>query len=483
MLSLYLGRQAAAAARPPGAARAPGRDRARRRRPALARRPARRRDRARVGRLARDPGLPGARRRLRPAGRAPTTSIATACPRSCPSSWRWGGRWSCRTATSATTSSDGRNALLLEPRRRARDRGPGRGADRRRRAARAPRRRRPQLRARAARTGSDNSLALGALPAPRSPPTPRRRRARAPVARLTDGRLASARTSPGAPAPARGGGSRQRLGEPDDLTVAAPASPNASVAGDLRRRAVAAAGALRGLAATSSRSAIGTVRDFADSTETMPGLAAASADMKNAAALLDGEGGARQRPARLRACVEIGAGEPLVAGLLSRLGYEVTVVDPYDGSGNGPREYSRFTAAYPDLRLRPRPVPAGAGPRRRLRLRLLDLGARARPARGDRRRDRRRRRGPARARRLLDPRRRPRARRLGRRLAPRGPRADRRRLRARLAPCSSARSSGWSSIPRPTWSRPRPTTNGAARCPYDSYPMRRIGSVNLFARY
>ena len=34
----------------------------------------------------------------------PTTSTATACPRSCRSSWRWGGRLSCRTATSATTS-------------------------------------------------------------------------------------------------------------------------------------------------------------------------------------------------------------------------------------------------------------------------------------------------------------------------------------------------------------------------------------------
>jgi hypothetical protein len=27
----------------------------------------------------------------------------------------------------------------------------------------------------------------------------------------------------------------------------------------------------------------------------------------------------------------------------------VTIVDPYDGSGNGPREYAQFTAAYPDL--------------------------------------------------------------------------------------------------------------------------------------
>jgi hypothetical protein len=92
-----------------------------------------------------------------------------------------------------------------------------------------------------------------------------------------------------------------------------------------------------------------TVRDFADSTETMPGLATASDDMKNAqrcwmvkAILASVPPGGR--------LAEIGAGEPLVAGVLSRLGYEVVVVDPYDGSGNGPREYSRFVAAYPDLR-------------------------------------------------------------------------------------------------------------------------------------
>lgn len=92
----------------------------------------------------------------------------------------------------------------------------------------------------------------------------------------------------------------------------------------------------------------GTVRDFADSADQMPGLAGASFDMKDLqrcwtvkAVLGNVERGSR--------ILEIGAGEPLVAGVLSRLGYEVTVVDPYDGSGNGPREFKRFQAAYPDL--------------------------------------------------------------------------------------------------------------------------------------
>lgn len=92
----------------------------------------------------------------------------------------------------------------------------------------------------------------------------------------------------------------------------------------------------------------GTVRDFADSADNLPGLAGANFDMKDLqrcwmtkAILGNVEPGSR--------LLEIGAGEPLVAGTLSRLGYDVTVVDPYDGSGNGPQEFDVFRAAYPDL--------------------------------------------------------------------------------------------------------------------------------------
>jgi uncharacterized UPF0146 family protein len=93
----------------------------------------------------------------------------------------------------------------------------------------------------------------------------------------------------------------------------------------------------------------GTVRDFADSVDHMPGLAGANFDMKDLqrcwmlkAILGNVEPGGR--------LLEIGAGEPLVAGALSRAGYDVVVVDPYDGSGNGPREYETFRTAYPDVR-------------------------------------------------------------------------------------------------------------------------------------
>ncbi len=92
----------------------------------------------------------------------------------------------------------------------------------------------------------------------------------------------------------------------------------------------------------------GTVEDFADSADNMPGLAGANFDMKDL-----------QRCWMLKAILgnvpvgsrllEIGAGEPLVAGALSRIGYDVTVVDAYDGSGNGPKEFETFRTAYPDL--------------------------------------------------------------------------------------------------------------------------------------
>ncbi|MGH2991712.1 MAG: hypothetical protein ACRDMA_17985 [Solirubrobacterales bacterium] len=92
----------------------------------------------------------------------------------------------------------------------------------------------------------------------------------------------------------------------------------------------------------------GAVRDWADSRETLGGLATASLDMKDMQRCwaLKAVVGSVEPGGRV---VEIGAGEPLVAGVLSRIGYEVIVVDPYDGSGNGPREYRAFSAAYPEL--------------------------------------------------------------------------------------------------------------------------------------
>jgi SAM-dependent methyltransferase len=95
---------------------------------------------------------------------------------------------------------------------------------------------------------------------------------------------------------------------------------------------------------------VATVADFADSLDHLHDLATANHDLKDV-----------QRPWALKAIVgtvpvgahvcEIGAGEPLVAGTLAALGYRVTVVDPYDGSGNGPTQLARFRAAHPAVRI------------------------------------------------------------------------------------------------------------------------------------
>ena len=92
-----------------------------------------------------------------------------------------------------------------------------------------------------------------------------------------------------------------------------------------------------------------TVRDFADSADHLHPLATAQGDLKDVQRpwALKTILGSAPRGGRL---LEIGAGQPYVADLLARLGYEVWVVDPYDGSGNGPVEYQHFRDACPAVR-------------------------------------------------------------------------------------------------------------------------------------
>lgn len=92
----------------------------------------------------------------------------------------------------------------------------------------------------------------------------------------------------------------------------------------------------------------GTVQDFCDSYDHLRALATEARDLKDC-----------QRPWTFKAILgtvpyggrllEIGAGEPIVAELLSCLGYDVWVVDPYEGSGNGPLEYDSFRKQYPGI--------------------------------------------------------------------------------------------------------------------------------------
>lgn len=93
-----------------------------------------------------------------------------------------------------------------------------------------------------------------------------------------------------------------------------------------------------------------TVRDYCESRDELPQITPVDGDLKNvqrpwtAKAILAHV----HPPARI---LEIGGGEPIVSGLLSELGYEVTLVDPYDGFANGPTDYERYREQFPHVRI------------------------------------------------------------------------------------------------------------------------------------
>lgn len=99
-----------------------------------------------------------------------------------------------------------------------------------------------------------------------------------------------------------------------------------------------------------SRLGYATVRDYCDSVESLPELATTSKDMKDVQRpwIVKTVVASVPRGARL---LEIGAGEPLVANLLGDHGYDVTVIDPYDGRDGGPADVERICGAYPRVRL------------------------------------------------------------------------------------------------------------------------------------
>ena len=92
-----------------------------------------------------------------------------------------------------------------------------------------------------------------------------------------------------------------------------------------------------------------TVRDFSDGVTQMPELGTISKDLKDA-----------QRPWMLKAIIgnvpvggrllEIGAGDPHVVHWLTSMGYEVVIVDPYDGSGHGPTDYDFYKKHFPSVK-------------------------------------------------------------------------------------------------------------------------------------
>lgn len=93
-----------------------------------------------------------------------------------------------------------------------------------------------------------------------------------------------------------------------------------------------------------------TVRDYCESLDELPQITGLDGDLKNvqrpwaAKAIL----AHAPPPARL---LEIGGGEPIVSGFLAELGYDVTLVDPYDGFGNGPTDYARYVEQFPHVKI------------------------------------------------------------------------------------------------------------------------------------
>lgn len=90
------------------------------------------------------------------------------------------------------------------------------------------------------------------------------------------------------------------------------------------------------------------VRDFCDSSDHLPQICSSDGDLKNV-----------QRAWTVKAILgtlppgskllEIGGGVPLAAGTLAELGYDVTIVDPYEGAGNGPTAYENYQQQFPNV--------------------------------------------------------------------------------------------------------------------------------------
>jgi hypothetical protein len=99
-----------------------------------------------------------------------------------------------------------------------------------------------------------------------------------------------------------------------------------------------------------SETSYATVRDYCDSLDQLRQITGLDGDLKNV-----------QRPWAVKALLrsvppparllEIGGGEPIVSGFLNELGYDATLVDPYDGFGNGPTEYEQYVEAFPNVKI------------------------------------------------------------------------------------------------------------------------------------
>lgn len=92
----------------------------------------------------------------------------------------------------------------------------------------------------------------------------------------------------------------------------------------------------------------GTVRDYCEAADLFPAVATYNRDLKDIQRIWILKTILATMPLG-STLLEIGAGEPLIADILGRVGYRVIAVDPYEGAGNGPREIDMFRELYPNV--------------------------------------------------------------------------------------------------------------------------------------
>jgi SAM-dependent methyltransferase len=93
-----------------------------------------------------------------------------------------------------------------------------------------------------------------------------------------------------------------------------------------------------------------TVRDYCESRDELPQITPVDGDLKNVQRPWAAKTVLANVPPEARV-LEIGGGEPIVSGFLAELGYDVTLVDPYDGFGNGPTDYERYVELFPHVNI------------------------------------------------------------------------------------------------------------------------------------
>jgi hypothetical protein len=100
----------------------------------------------------------------------------------------------------------------------------------------------------------------------------------------------------------------------------------------------------------------GTARDFAEVRDVVPLLLTLSPGLPGLQRgwALKALVGALDPGARV---LEIAGGDQLAAGLVSRLGHRVTIVDPFDGSATEPGDFATAVSRYPDLEFVRSPFP------------------------------------------------------------------------------------------------------------------------------